>query len=311
MSELATSCMDRAFELAREALSIGEVPRYAVSLTETTVTHQPIETSNEAGERSVPTQKTGDESRNTVVVAPPEFRFMYPEFLPDPAMETRNRLREKLERMDMLQRRSVIEIPEFYTGSIMAVTVADANSPNKFARFVGICIQRGGSGLRAWFILRNVVDKQGVEILYEMYCPLIQKIEVLRLERRLDESLLYLRDALPEYSTFPLDMEPERRLNNSVVPINPLKVKLRPRPWLERWERQNLQGVEDLNLPQRFYDKAEKVAKPWEKYDLMLHYRKTIPAEEQEKIFAEVHSQLQQQELKRKLRRRRGPDNEQ
>ncbi len=34
--------------------------------------------------------------------------------------------------------------------------------------------------------------------------------------------------------------------------------------------------------------------------------RKTIPAEEQEKIFAEVHSQLQQQDLKRKVRRRRG-----
>ncbi len=106
----------------------------------------------------------------------------------------------------------------------MAVTVADSNSPNKVTRFVGICIQRGGSGVRAWFILRNVVDRQGVEILYEMYCPLIQKIEVLRLERRLDESLLYLRDALPEYSTFSFDMEPERRLNNSVVPINPLKV---------------------------------------------------------------------------------------
>lgn len=111
-----------------------------------------------------------------------------------------------------------------YTGSIMSVTVADVNSPNKTTKFVGICIQRGGSGLRAWFILRNVVDRQGIEILYEMYCPLIQKIEVLRLERRLDESLLYLRDALPEYSTFPLDMEPERRLDNSFVPINPLKV---------------------------------------------------------------------------------------
>jgi large subunit ribosomal protein L19 len=42
---------------------------------------------------------------------------------------------------------------------------------------------------------------------------------------------------------------------------------------LERWERQNLKGVEDLNLPQAFYDRAEKVAKPWEKYDLMLQYR--------------------------------------
>jgi len=57
-----------------------------------------------------------------------------------------------------------------------------------------------------------------------MYCPLIQKIEVLRLEKRLDDSLLYLRDALPEYSTFPLDMEAEPRVDSSVVPINPLKV---------------------------------------------------------------------------------------
>jgi hypothetical protein len=40
-------------------------------------------------------------------------------------------------------------------------------------------------------------------------------------------------------------------------------------------------------------------------------FRKTIPAEEQEKIYAEVHSQLQQQELKRKIRKRRGPNNEQ
>ena len=54
-------------------------------------------------------------SRGTVV-APPEFRFIYPEFLPDPKIEWRNRLREKLERIDMLQRRSAIDIPEFYTG---------------------------------------------------------------------------------------------------------------------------------------------------------------------------------------------------
>lgn len=107
----------------------------------------------------------------------------------------------------------------------MAVTVADVNSPSKVTKFVGICIQRGGTGLRSWFILRNVVDRQGVEILYEMYCPLIQKIEVLRLEKRLDESLLYLRDALPEYSTFPFDMEPEIRPDNSTVPINPIKVR--------------------------------------------------------------------------------------
>nr|CAG4638780.1 EOG090X0F2L [Cyclestheria hislopi] len=208
--------------------------------------------------------------------------------------------------MDMIKRRSVLDVPEFYVGTIMAVTVSDPNATNKLNRFVGICIQRGGTGLRAWFILRNVVDKQGVEILYELYNPLVQKVEVLRLEKRLDDELLYLRDALPEYSTFPFDMEPEIRPEGLPVPINQTKVKLRPRPWLERWERKELKGVQDLGLPQSFYDRAKEVSKPWEKYDLMKHYRATIPAEEQQQIYAEVHSQLQQQELKRKVRKRRG-----
>jgi len=179
-----------------------------------------------------------------------------------------------------------------FLGSVLAVTVTDVNAADKKNRFVGICIYRGDSGLRHNFILRNVVDRQGVEILYDLYCPLIREIQVLRLEKRIDDSLFYLRDALPEYSTFPFDMEPEVRAEGAPVSINAMKVKLRPRPWLERYERQNLKGVEDLNLPQRFYDKAAKVAKPWEKYDLMLQYRKTIPAEEQEQIYSELHQNL-------------------
>ena len=46
----------------------------------------------------------------------------------------------------------------------------------KLSRFVGICIDRGGAGLRAWFILRNVVEGQGVEFMYEMYNPTLVKV---------------------------------------------------------------------------------------------------------------------------------------
>jgi len=49
-------------------------------------------------------------------VVPSNCRYVYPEFLPDPKMEWRNSLREKLERMDMVQRRKHIDIPEFYVG---------------------------------------------------------------------------------------------------------------------------------------------------------------------------------------------------
>lgn len=49
-------------------------------------------------------------------IIPPNCRYVYPEFLPDPKLEWRNSLREKLERMDMIQRRKHIDIPEFYVG---------------------------------------------------------------------------------------------------------------------------------------------------------------------------------------------------
>lgn len=234
-------------------------------------------------------------------------RYAYPEFLPDPTPKWRNIIREKLERADMIDRRTQIDIPEFYVGSIVAVTSSDPHAAGKTSRFLGICIDRDRCGLRARFILRNVIDHQGVEVHYEMYDPTIQKIEVIRLEKRLDDKLFYLRDSLPEYSTFDENMEPELQVESKPVPINDIKVQLKPRPWLERWERQDLQGVS--NIEEHIHDKhrqrREIHARPWEKYDLMLEYRKTIPEEEQNEIYTQVGSQLQQLELTRKKMKRK------
>ena len=36
-----------------------------------------------------------------------------------------NHLKNKLERMDCLRRRQVLDIPEFYAGSVIRVTMAD------------------------------------------------------------------------------------------------------------------------------------------------------------------------------------------
>ncbi|XP_026735587.1 39S ribosomal protein L19, mitochondrial [Trichoplusia ni] len=237
-------------------------------------------------------------SRNSAL----ENRFVYPEFLPDPNPNWRNSLREKLERADMLKRRNQIDIPEFYVGSILAVTVADQHSQGKTNKFVGICIERKGCGLRAEFTLRNVVDHQGIEVRYDLYDPTIQIIQVLRLEKRLDEKLFYLRDALPEYSTFPFDMDPEILPEGTPVPLNPVQVKLKPRPWLERWERQDLKGVSNIeeHLKEKDRVRRELRATPWEKYDLMKQYRQTIPIEDQNDIWAEVNSQLQQLHMTRK-----------
>ena len=83
-------------------------------------------------------------------------------------------------------------------------------------------------------LTKNVILTLGVEFMYEMYDPKIQKIEVLRLEKRLDSELVYLRDAEPEFSTFPFDMEPVYRPEGEPVPVNPLKVRTSGRDWFSR-----------------------------------------------------------------------------
>ena len=90
---------------------------------------------------------------------------------------------------------------------------------------------------------RAVADRlltPGVEICYPLYNPTLQKIEVLRLEKRLDEDLRYLRDCPLEYSTFAFDMEPEHAADSGEVPVNPVKV--RPRCRLRGGARQPGQG---------------------------------------------------------------------
>ncbi|KAF7395321.1 hypothetical protein HZH68_009371 [Vespula germanica] len=256
---------------------------------------------------TISTQNVENNNQNTIDVntglkdrtVSLDYRFIYPEFLPDPNPLHRNYIREKLERMDMIARRSQIDIPEFYVGSILAVTYSEPHAPGKVNRFVGICIQRKGCGLRASFLLRNVIDNQGVEVLFNMYDPSLQKIDCLRLEKRLDNELLYLRDAPLEYSTFPFDMDAELLPLGSPVPINDIKVPLNPRPWLERWERKELKGATNIIVCQRRYKKAVAHATPWEKYDLMKIYRETIPEEEQKDIFAEVQSSLRDLEIVR------------
>ncbi|XP_018318470.1 39S ribosomal protein L19, mitochondrial-like isoform X4 [Agrilus planipennis] len=207
--------------------------------------------------------------------------------------------------MDMLNRRRNVHIPEFYVGSILSVTYSDKHNPEKLNCFVGICIKREGCGLRANFILRNIIDSQGIEILFDIYDPTIQRIDVLKLEKRLDDELLYLRDALPEYSTFDINMEAEVLPEGSEIPINPIKVKLKPRPWLERWERKNLKGVQDLELPEKFYKRAAELADTTSQYDLMKQYMKTIPVEEQYQIFSEIESELNQLEIAQKKQKRK------
>ena len=211
----------------------------------------------------------------------PKLIDKYPDFLPEP-MNTMPKLLVSMQVDDMIKRRTVIDIPEFYVGSILAVTCSDVYSETKQSKFVGLCIQRTGRLLRSNFTLRNVIDGMGVEIRYDIYNPLILSIEVLKLEKRLDEELIYLRDAPPEYSTVPEDMKPIPLEDGAEVPVNKTLVKLNPMPWSRRWERRALRGVEKLeDIPELWVNRIKEVEESNEnKYDTMLEYRRHCTEEQ-------------------------------
>lgn len=50
----------------------------------------------------------------------------------------------------------------------MSVTSSNIHTPTKSSKFVGICIQRSGSGLRSAFVLRNIIDNLG-ELYYHCF----------------------------------------------------------------------------------------------------------------------------------------------
>lgn len=229
------------------------------------------------GEEPVP--KRNNFKENLLPIDWQKFIDKYPEFLPDPINNSPFLVMRMID--DMLQRRAVFEIPEFYVGSILAVTTSDQYSQTKQTKFVGICIQRSGQMKYANFTLRNVIDGMGVEIRYDLYSPLILNIQVLRLEKRLDNTLVYLRDALPEYSTIPEDMKPVALEADSEVPMNKTLVKMKPQPWSRRWERHLLKGIEKFeDIPEWFAQKVKTVEDdPVYSYDLMLDYRQHVTEE--------------------------------
>ncbi|CAJ0927276.1 unnamed protein product, partial [Mesorhabditis belari] len=204
------------------------------------------------------------------------FPEIYPDFAQSPVWNRRVALREELERADMLERRMQLDIPEFYVGSILAVTSSDPNLATKENRFVGICIRREREGLQHRFVLRNVIEGIGVEVMYELYNPTIKKIECLKLEKRLDSDLTYLIDALPEYSTFDFNMEGFAHPAGTPIPVNPLKVKMKPYPWATRWELRGCKGIEDAWTQQSAYFKRKfqkTKMNDYLQYDFIANYR--------------------------------------
>ncbi|KAJ2819535.1 hypothetical protein IWW50_005423 [Coemansia erecta] len=81
-------------------------------------------------------------------------------------------------------------------GDIVYVeTINSTSDPSLTSSFTGVCIAIYRRGIDTSFILRNIVQKVGVEMRYMAYSPLVKRIEILQKAQGIRRAkLFYLRE---------------------------------------------------------------------------------------------------------------------
>ncbi len=88
----------------------------------------------------------------------------------------------------------VTDIPQFKAGDTVAVHVkVIEGEKERIQVFTGVCIKRRGGGVNATFTVRKISNGIGVERIFPLHSPRIDKLEVLKIGRVRRAKLYYLR----------------------------------------------------------------------------------------------------------------------
>jgi len=95
------------------------------------------------------------------------------------------------------------EIPVFGVGDTVKVLVKIPEGTDKVRLhpFEGVVIARRGSGIRMNFTVRKVSYGEGIERVFPLYSPSIERIEVIRLGKVKRAKLYYLRGKVGKRAT--------------------------------------------------------------------------------------------------------------
>ena len=86
------------------------------------------------------------------------------------------------------------DVPEFAPGDTVRVSVkVREGTRERLQAFEGVCIARNGGGLNESFTVRKLSFGEGVERVFPVYSPLVDKIDVVRRGRVRRAKLYYLR----------------------------------------------------------------------------------------------------------------------
>ena len=100
---------------------------------------------------------------------------------------------EQLESKEMAK--SEVQIPEFSSGDTVKVSVNVIEGERKrLQAFEGVVLGRRNRGLNSSFIVRKISSGIGVERTFQLFSPLISKIEVIRRGDVRRSKLFYLRE---------------------------------------------------------------------------------------------------------------------
>ncbi len=87
------------------------------------------------------------------------------------------------------------ETPEFDIGDTVDVHVRiKEGERERIQIFNGTVIARRGRGVHAAFTVRHIFQGEGVERVFPLHCPSVEKVETKRMGRRRRAKLYYLRD---------------------------------------------------------------------------------------------------------------------
>ena len=87
------------------------------------------------------------------------------------------------------------DIPEFAPGDTVKVMVrVREGDKERLQAFEGVCVARRGGGISENFTVRKVSASVGVERIFPLHTPSVQKVEIKRSGRVRQARLYYLRD---------------------------------------------------------------------------------------------------------------------
>ena len=95
------------------------------------------------------------------------------------------------------------EMPKFNVGDTVKVLTKIPEGPDKFRLhpFEGVVLAKNGSGSKTNFTVRKVSFGEGIERVFPLYSPAIERIEIIRSGKVRRAKLYYLRSKVGKHAT--------------------------------------------------------------------------------------------------------------